>query len=524
MSTKRIAVNVLATYAQTGVSLVVGLFCSRWVYNALGETQYGLFSVVGSLIAFISILNGTLMGSSGRFFAFAIGQARRPESEPDLLCKWFNTAVSVQVILPTFFVLAGTPIGVYAIRHWLTIPDELRQSSVIIFYFSLFSMFSAMTLSPVQALYTAKQYIFVRNLLGILTTFLMAGEAWWLLHYGGNRLVAHAAIVTAVMLGINVLYAIIACKQFPEARIRLRYWFDKSRLSEMFSFAGFQLFATIGTLISTSGVAVVLNKFFGPVANAAMGVGNQVYQKTAVLAQGVNTAIYPEITSRVGAERFDDALRLTRRVCIYSTCMGLLVAPPLVIYAEEVLVLWLKHPPEHAASICVIMLMNLLVEKVTSGYMMLVNASGQIKLYSTVLGIGSGMRCVAVIVLLLLDLPLIPSLWIGWFAPFLVLNQMRVVFAKRVLHISIRDYFARVLLPTGTIAGTAFMSSFLLRSVLGRSVWAILAVGFLNCGVVGSTLWMVVGSIERQILRKKFQAAFKRLVVMFIGHRSNRKL
>lgn len=523
MSTKRIAVNVLATYAQTGVSLVVGLFCSRWVYNALGETQYGLFSVVGSLIAFISILNGTLMGSSGRFFAFAIGQARRPESEPDLLCKWFNTAVSVQVILPVVFVVVGAPIGVYAIKHWLTIPDELRQSSVIIFYFSLFSMFSGMTLSPVQALYTAKQYIFVRNLLGIMTTFLMAAEGWWLLHYSGNRLVAHAAIVTAVMFGINILYAVIACKQFPEARIRFRYWFDRSRLVQMFSFAGFQLFATIGTLFGNSGVAVVLNKFFGPGANAAMGVGNQVYQKTVVLAEGINTAVYPEITSRVGAHKFDDALRLARRVCIYSTCMGLLVAPLLVVYAEEVLVLWLKHPPEHAASICVIMLMNLLVEKVTSGYMMLVNASGRIKLYSTVLGIGSGMRCGAVIVLLLLDVPLIPSLWIGWFAPFLVLNQMRVVFAKRAIHISIRDYLARVLLPTGVVAGCAFASSYLMKHLLGSSVLSILAAGLLNCTVVGISLWLVLGTKERQVLKGKVRTAFARLVAGYIGHRSARE-
>ena len=523
MSTKRIAVNVLATYAQTGVSLVVGLFCSRWVYNALGETQYGLFSVVGSLIAFISILNGTLMGSSGRFFAFAIGQARRADAEPDLLCKWFNTAVSVQVILPTFFVLAGTPIGVYAIKHWLTIPDELRQSSVVIFYFSLFSMFSGMTLSPVQALYTAKQYIFVRNLLGILMTFLFAAEGWWLLHYSGNRLVVHAAIVTAVMSGINVLYAVIAYIQFPEARIRLRYWFDGKRLKEMFSFSSFALFGTLGALFGNSGVAVVLNKFFGPVANAAMGVGNQVYQKTAVLADGINTAIYPEITSRVGSQKFDDALRLTRRMCLYSTCMGLLVAPPLVVYSEEVLTLWLKDPPEYAAPICVIMLMNLLVEKVTSGYMMLVNASGRIKLYSSVLGIVSGLRCAAVFLLLCADVPLIPALWVGWFLPFLVLNQMRVVFAKRAIHISIRDYLARVLLPTSVVAGFAFGSSFLLKCLLGSSVLAILSVGVMSCVVVACTLWMVVGSIERQVLKGKVRTAFARLVGGCVGQRSRRE-
>jgi len=355
-----------------------------------------------------------------------------------------------------------------------------------------------------------------------VTTFLMAAEGWWLLHYGGNRLVAHAAIVTAVMFGINVLYAVIAYKQFPEARIRFRYWYDRSRLMQMFSFAGFQLFATIGTLFGNSGVAVVLNKFFGPVANAAMGVGNQLYQKTSVLAQGVNTAVYPEITSRVGASMFGDALRLTRRVCIYSTCMGLLFAAPLVVYAEEVLTLWLKHPPSNAAPICVIMLMNLLVEKVTSGYMMLVNASGRIKLYSSVLGIVSGLRCVAVLLLLWADVPLVPALWVGWFSPFLVLNQMRVVFAKRVISISIRDYLARVLLPTGVVAGCAFTCSCLMKQLLGSSVLAILVVGILNCVIVACTLWVVVGSVERQVLKGKVKSVVARLFPGYAGQRSGR--
>ena len=511
MSTRRIAINVFATYAQTGVSLVVGLFCSRWVFNALGETQFGLFSVVGSLIAFISILNGTLMGSSGRFFAFAIGQASRPESEPDLLCKWFNTAVSVQVILPIVFVAIGAPIGVYAIKHWLTIPDQLRQSSVIIFYFSLFSMFSGMTLSPVQALYTAKQYIFVRNLLGILTTFLMAGEAWWLLHYGGNRLVAHAAIVTAVMFGINILYAVIAYMQFPEARIRLRYWFDGKRLKEMFSYSFFLLFGTLGTLFSNSGVAVVLNKFFGPVANAAMGVGNQVYQKTSILAQGVNTAVYPEITSRIGAGKFEEAARLSRRVCLYATSMGLLIAPPLVVYAEEVLTLWLKNPPQHAAQICVIMLMNLLVEKVTAGYMMLVQASGKIKLYTTALGIGNGMRCLAVLLLLWAEVPLIPTLWVGWFLPFFILNQMRVGFAKRAVGVSIRDYLLLVLLPACVVCTVSFGVSFVVKAVAGASIGAIFFCGLLNCAIVVGMLWLVVGPVERQVLKSKISVVLAKL-------------
>jgi Na+-driven multidrug efflux pump len=512
MSTKRIAINALATYTQTAVSLVVGLFCSRWVFNALGETQFGLFSVVGSLIAFISVLNGTIIGSSSRFFAFAIGQARRPNAEEDLLCKWFNTALSVQVILPAIFVLVGAPIGIYAIKNWLTIPDEFRNSSVIIFYFSLFSMFTSMTLSPIQALYTAKQYIFVRNILGILMTFLFVGEGWWLLHYTGNRLIAHAALSALVLFVINVLYVIIGYWQFPEMRVRFKYWFDRKRLVEMFSYSFFMLFGQLGVLFSNSGVAVVLNKFFGPSANAAMGVGTQVYQKTAVLSQGIDSSVYPEITARIGAGCYNEALRLSNRVCVYSTSLILLLAPPLVAFAQEILTLWLKNPPHYAASICIIMIMNMLADKITAGYMMLVQASGRIKLYTTALGIGNAMRCLAVLLLLWWKVPLIPALWIGWFLPFLVITQLRLGFARLALGISVHDYISGVFKPVFVVSGSAFGLAFTMKILLGTSIPAILVSGALNVVVVVGSLWLGIDPLERTVLKTKITAGYSKLM------------
>lgn len=512
MSTQRISLNMAATYAQTLVSLVIGLFCSRWVYNALGETQFGLFSVVGSLIAFVAVLNQTLISSSGRFFAFALGQQTRPDVDGDLLCKWFNTALSVQLVVPAFLVAIGGPVGAYAIRHVLNVPEQLRLSSTYIFYFSLFSMFSTMVFSPIQALYYAKQFIFVRNLFGIVNTLLLAAEGWWLLHYGGNRLLAHAAATTVLLLLSNVAITIFARRQFPEARIRFRYWFDRRRLQQMFSYSSFLLFGTLGTLFGNSGVAVVLNKFFGPAANAAMGIGNQVFQKSSVVAQAFNDAIAPELTTRVGANRFEHAKQLALRACLYSTAMALLIAAPFIAYADRILALWLKTPPQFAAQIAVIMILNLLVERLTSGYMMLVQASGRIKMYTTCLGIGNGARCLLVLILLLDGVPLIPALWLGWFLPFLILNQMRVWFAKQAVGVSVREYFRVVLVPLALMGGGSFAFCFGFKELAGEAVWAILTGSAANAGLVGALLWLLIGPTERRFLGAKLGAAWDKLL------------
>lgn len=508
MSTKRITLNMAATYAQTFVSVVIGLFCSRWVYIALGETQFGLFSLVGSLIAFLSVLNIALVESSGRFFSFALGQQSRPGADKNLVCKWFNAALSVQVILPTALILVGAPVGVYVITHFLNVPEGLLQSSVYIFGFSLFAMFIQMTFSPVQALYYAKQFIFVRNLFGIVNAILFAAEGWWLLHYGGNRLVAHAAATTALLLLTNVVLAAFAGWQFPEARIHLKYWFDKKRIGEMFSFSSFLLIGTLGGLFSNSGVALVLNKFFGPAANAALGIGTQVYSKAVVVAQAVNEAAAPELTARVGADQFEHAKRLGLRICVYSTSMALLIAAPFITFSDGILTLWLKNPPQYAAQIAVIMMMNLLVERFTAGYMMLVHASGRIKLYTTCLGIGNGARCLLVLGLLFWKIPLIPTLWLGWFLPFFILNQMRVWFAKRAIGISVRQYFRAVFIPLAGIGGGSFAFSFGFKAWAGDAVWAMLTGAAANAGVVAALLWLLIGSEERRMLRAKLSSAW----------------
>jgi len=519
MGTKRMAINVVATYAQTAVSLVVGIFSSRWVYNALGETKFGLFAVVGALIAFVAILDNALITTSSRFFAFAIGQQRKPDGDKELLCKWFNTALSVQAILPLGLVLVGGPIGVYAILNWLTIPDELRMSCVWVFGISLFTVFQTMLFSPVRSLFYAKQYIFVRNLFAICNTVLLAAGGWRLLQYNGDRLLAWAVFGTVLSVVTNIAYAIVAHWQFPEARIRPRYWFDKKRLKEMFSFTLFLLLGSLGGLLSNSGVAIILNKFFGPIANAAMGIGQQAGTKADLLAMGVYGAIQPEISTKVGAEDWGGARRLAVRVCIYSVALNLIIASPFIVYVQDILVLWLKTPARYAADITVIILACFLAERVTMGYVMLMTACGRIKKYMIVFGVVNGMRCLAVFVLLWGGVSLIPALWMGWFLPLFVLTQVRVWLEKRALGaaVSVRYYVTEVLIPICAMGVASFAFSFGFKAWHGDSIPMILLCVIGNAITVALLFWLVIGASERNVLLckittvyTKFRGALKR--------------
>ena len=109
-TSQRILFNALASYGRTMFAMLLGLFSSRWVLASLGSIDYGLMAVVGSLIVFISFLNGISSTACARFFALSIGRNDIEETN-----WWFNTALSIHVVLPIILIIIGFPIGEWAI-------------------------------------------------------------------------------------------------------------------------------------------------------------------------------------------------------------------------------------------------------------------------------------------------------------------------------------------------------------------------------------------------------------------------
>ena len=110
---KRIFLNVMATYGRSLFGLACGLFSARWVLEALGKEDFGLYGVVGALTIFISFLNMMLSGALGRYYAFSIGEAKKAADNGraadglENCRRWFNTALSIHTIVPVVLMLIG---------------------------------------------------------------------------------------------------------------------------------------------------------------------------------------------------------------------------------------------------------------------------------------------------------------------------------------------------------------------------------------------------------------------------------
>lgn len=380
-SSRRITLNTLATYVRSIFSAGLALFSSRWVLSALGQTDFGLFALVGSLIAFVSILNGIVGGSAGRFFAFAIGKGDAAEVN-----QWFNTAFAIHAVLPVALIVIGWPLGEICIRQLLNIPAERTVACVWVWRLSLIAAFVAMFSVPYVSMFTAKQRIAETALWGVLQVICAFVLALNLSRVTTDRLVFYATGMVVITIGVSLGQIARAIYIFPECRLVRREWLDSRRIRQITSFAVWSTFGGLGSILRNQGTAILLNLFHGPKVNAAYGIANQVSSQTGTFTQAMMGAMSPEITAMAGRNDRRRLLDLALRASKFGTLLALFFSIPLLIEMDFVLHFWLKSPPPHAITFCQILIVSFLLDKITMGHLMAVNATGRIAAYQATVG------------------------------------------------------------------------------------------------------------------------------------------
>lgn len=77
---KRIAKNTLLLYFRMLFLMAVSLYTSRVVLNALGVEDFGIYNVVGGVVAMFSVLSGSLSTAISRFITYELEKETKKTS------------------------------------------------------------------------------------------------------------------------------------------------------------------------------------------------------------------------------------------------------------------------------------------------------------------------------------------------------------------------------------------------------------------------------------------------------------
>ena len=70
----RIVKNTSYLYGKIAITMFVSLYTTRLILNALGESDYGIYNVVGGVMGMLGFLNAAMADASLRFMSYAEGE------------------------------------------------------------------------------------------------------------------------------------------------------------------------------------------------------------------------------------------------------------------------------------------------------------------------------------------------------------------------------------------------------------------------------------------------------------------
>lgn len=419
--------------------MIVSLYTTRVILNVLGETDYGIYNIVGSVVVSMIFIQHSLMSATQRFLSYEMGL-----KDQGNVAKVFSSSLNLHVKFIVFILVLLETVGLWFLNHVLDIPSDRMLAANIVYQFSILTFCLNMIRIPYNAIIISYENMNIYAVVSIIEAILKLSIVIALKYLYYDKLIAYGVLVFLITLIINAMY-IAYCRRTYRNDTKTNFKGDKEVIKKLRGFLGWNLLGGITGVATHEGPNYFMNYFLGVTVNAAMGVAKQVSGAIYSFATGFQNAFNPQIVKAYAAKDNEYLYDLINKTSLLSFYLLFLFAFPIINSADFIFNLWLVDVPQYTIIFCILIILSQFVATLSSPLWMVAHATGDIKVYQIVLSILSLLIIPVSYIVLVFDFP---PYYIIIFQIFLniVVFIYRLFFARAKIGLSIRRFFKDVIL------------------------------------------------------------------------------
>lgn len=435
-NSKRIAKNTLFLFVRMVLVLCVGLYTSRVVLATLGVEDFGIYNVVGSVVVLFSFFQQALNNATYRYFAFELGK-----NDVLQLKKCFSMAVNVHFILAIITVVLCEVAGTWFLSNKLNIPPDRLFAARNVLHFSLFCFFLGVIQTPFHSAIIAHEKMDFYAYTSIVEVFLKLLIVFLLTLVSFDKLILYSILVSVVSIVVFLWYFFQCRRMFVECKY---YWvWDQSLCKRMLKYSGWSIVVNAVDVTVNQSILFLMNIFFGVVANAAMGVANQVNGQLNSFLHTFTQSYNPQIIKSYAAANYSYFMKLIFSTSKISYFLLLFAAIPVILNIDLLLNVWLKNPPPDAATFVVFVIAYSLIDAYSAPLWVGVHATGNLRTHQILMASIKILNIPLAYFMLKLGCPAWTALAVKAILNF-VCSIVRPCYVKKLYGLPLRKYMLQV--------------------------------------------------------------------------------
>lgn len=295
MKINQLKAGALLSYGILGLSNLVALFYTPYMLRMMGQSEYGLYAIVASVMAYLTVLDFGLGNTIVRYTA-----KFRAEGKQDELSSMFGMFLVVYTVIG--FIAVGLGLGLYFnIERFYDATftaEELRKVEVMVLLMT-FNLGLTFPLTIFKSIITAyENFVFQRMLrLGyiVFNTSIMI-----ILLEMGYRAIGMVALMTVLNV-LTQLLRYLYCKYKIRIKVRFR-GFQKELFREIINYSFFIFIGVIVERLYWSSGQIILGAQIGTAAVAIFAVAIQLQQMYRNFSTAIPGVFLPKITAMTTRE------------------------------------------------------------------------------------------------------------------------------------------------------------------------------------------------------------------------------
>lgn len=460
----------MVLYMRMAMVMVVGLYTSRVILDALGKMDLGIYTTVGGIVLMFSFLSSAMSTACERFYAREIGRG-----DMEGLRHIFSMCIVVFAAIAVLAILLSESIGLWLLYRKIDVEGRMTEA-LWVFHLSVISLFFTIMRAPYMAMITIREKMKVLAYVSFVEV--MGGLAIALLirHSSLNRLVLYSWLMLAVNAAVSVFYWLYCRRFYPESRFR--YWWSRTQFREIFGFAFWGMFGSAATVAQNQGINVLLAIFFSPAINTARFMAYKVYASLRQFVDNFIIAFRPQILKSYSEGEKSGFLGLVCQSSKFSFYLMLAISLPFLLEMELILDVWLKDVPDYTVLFARLALVCTLLDVLNTPLNAAMQACGRIRNYQIVtsslyililpvsylfLKLGFQAECVYYITIVM----------------SIVSTAVKLLFTRTYVGLDIAEYAAKVVWPVISVT--------VLSSLVPLALYLTIDVSFIRFVAVVST-------------------------------------
>lgn len=368
--------GVILSYISLAVTVITGLLYTPIMLRILGQNEYGLYQLVSSVVAYLSLLNLGLTGSYIRFYT-----KEKYEGDADGEAKLNGMFLLVFLAIS----IIATVIGAILLFNIHILGDKYSSEEYQTATFLMVFMLVNIIISFPNGLFVAymsanERFVFPRSIMiitNIAIPLINLPVLYW--GYGSRGLVVISTFMAVICFLMNIAYCVV--------KLHMQFCFHGFRsglLKELMGFTFFIFLSDIVDQLNTNVDKFLLGRILGPVSVAIYSVGFNLKTYYTQISWAIPEVFVPQF-NRLVEERKDE--ELDEMFIKVGRVSNLVLAPVIlgfILYGKEFIFLWAGKDYHEAYYVTVILMLAAYVPSIQSIGVNIQNAMNKHKVRSWV--------------------------------------------------------------------------------------------------------------------------------------------